>query len=97
MSWRLNLLLLCVRFHYDLCSRVNEKLIELTLFSLVCIDITRVPVGTRFQVIGLTSAEPASSGRHRINRFSQHEIVADLIIQEERTASSTSRRKLMKP
>lgn len=58
MSWRPNLFLLCVRFDYYLCSRVNEKLIELTLFSVVCIDITRVPVGTRFQVTGLTSAEP---------------------------------------
>lgn len=99
VSWRLNRFRLPVRFHYYLCSRVSEKLIELTLFSSVYIDITWVPVGTRFQVIGLMSAEPASSGRHWINRFSQHEIVADLIIQEERTssASSTSCKKLMKP
>lgn len=84
MSWRLNLFLLHVSFRYYLCSRVNENLIELTLFSSVCIDMAGVPVGTRFQVIGLKSAEPASSGRHWINRFSQHEIVADLIIWEVR-------------
>lgn len=98
VSWRLHLFLPHVRFHYYLCSRVSENLIELTLFSSVCIDITQVPVGTQFQVIGSTSAEPASGGRHWINRFSQHEIVANLIIREERAsfASSTSCGKLMK-
>lgn len=32
VSWRLSLFLPHVRFHYDLCSRVDENLIELTLF-----------------------------------------------------------------
>lgn len=57
VSWRLNLFLLRVRFHYYLCSRVNEKRIEMTpFFPSVCTDITGVLGGTCFQVTGLMSA-----------------------------------------